>query len=88
MAGNVLTLAADSLKGHRKLEACLKAGPTVKISCTKSSMQMILCFPKACNIELTESAMRHLESFCCSSVPGAHAATYKQQATLQTIPAQ
>jgi hypothetical protein len=22
------------LKGHRKLLACLKAGPTVKISCT------------------------------------------------------
>ena len=63
MAGNVCTLAADSLKGHRKLEACLKAGPTVKISCTKSSMQMMLCLPKACNIELAEFSSEAFEVF-------------------------
>lgn len=28
-SGANCTLAADSLKGHRKLDACLKAGPTV-----------------------------------------------------------
>lgn len=77
----MLTLAADSLNGHRKLEACLKAGPAVKISCTKSSTQMMLCLPKACNMELTGSTARRLEILCCRNVPKAYASTYKQQAT-------
>jgi len=38
--------AEDSLKGHRKLDASLKAGPTVKISWMRSSMQMMPCLPR------------------------------------------
>lgn len=34
-----------SLNGHKKLLASLKLGPTVKISCNKSSMQMIPFLP-------------------------------------------
>jgi len=36
---------ADSLTGHRKLEACLKCGPTVKISWIRSSTQMMPYLP-------------------------------------------
>ena len=39
-----------SLNGHRKFEANLKLGPTVKISCTRSSTQMMLYLPSFCSM--------------------------------------
>lgn len=43
-------LGALSLKGHKKLLASLKCGPTVQIWFTKSSTLTIPCLPKACSI--------------------------------------
>jgi hypothetical protein len=40
--------ADESLKGQRKLVTSLNAGPTEKISCTRSSMQITLCLPRCC----------------------------------------
>ena len=47
LAGGV-PRGADSLKGIRKLDACLKLGPTVTISWMRSSMQMMPKLPSAC----------------------------------------
>ncbi len=43
-------LGALSLKGHKKLLASLKCGPTVEISLTKSSTLVIPYLPKTCSI--------------------------------------
>lgn len=41
-------LGGDSLNGQRKFDTSLKCGPTVKISCTRSSMQMMPHLPRRC----------------------------------------
>ena len=57
-------LGLDSLKGHKKLLACLKVGPTVTISCTRSAVHLIpYAWPSPSSMtELSAMGMRCLLS--------------------------
>ena len=51
----------ESLKGQRKFDACLKLGPAVKISCTRSSTERMSYLPRVSSMTaLLERGIRCL----------------------------
>lgn len=70
----LLPLGLFNLNGQRKFEAFLKFSPTVKISWTRSSIQMMSCLPAKWNVSISHfqcscsSSYRVIFRWCCYSI--------------------